>query len=645
MVKGLFIRPNSFRRALVPLVWLTMVVAAVLWTPTAARAVLPAGSDKVTLQLRWFHQFQFAGYYAAKARGYYAEAGLDVDIVERDLKVNPVDAVLSGEAEFGVTNSEILIHRANGKPVVALAAIFQHSPLVLLTTRTARIKSPHDLVGKRVLMSTKTMDVELLGMLRQEHVPLSSMDVIDRFSRIEDYFDPSIDAIAAYITNQPYYLDKKDVSYNILYPSSYGIDFYGDCLFTSEDQIRRYPDRTRAFRVASLKGWRYALENPDEIIDLILAEYPTRKTREHLKYEANAIKELILPEMIEIGHMNPGRWQHIAEVFRGQEIISSKVDMHDFLYDPRAEEDETMEHLLYITGGGLLAFILGSGVLGFFNRRLQARVQKRTEALTIKAAELEEANRRLTELDKVKSALLSSVSHEIRTPLTSVLGFVKLVNKEFEKSFAPLASGDPKLEARRERIAKNLRVVSFEGERLTRLIDDVLDLARIESGKIVWRDKDIDLREIVRNAGAVVQEQFARNPKTRLVLAVDPNLPLLHADPDRIIQVLINLLTNAGKFTPDGEVRLTASTKDNWIRIDVSDTGVGIPPEQMGDVFNMFHQVWRGDTLKNENYGAGLGLAICKEIVEHYGGTISVDSEVGKGSIFTVKLPVKEQAG
>jgi len=643
MIENLFAQERRIKFSLSRLFW-PLLLAVILLCPAPAFAALQGSKDKIRLQLRWFHQFQFAGYYAAQAKGFYADAGLDVEIIERDLKVNPVDAVLAGKAEFGVTNSELLIHRAAGKPVVALAAIFQHSPLVLLTTKTTEISTPHDLIGKRVLMSTKTMDVELLGMFREERIPLSEIEVLDRFSRMEDYFDPSIDAVAAYVTNQPFYLDRERVPYTIMYPSTYGIDFYGDCLFTSEEQVAHYPHRTRAFLEASLKGWHYAMENPDEIINLILSKYPNDKSREHLRYEAKAISKLMLPGMIEIGHMNPGRWGHINAVFRELGIVNTDVDLKEFMYNPDLQGTSTLQNLLIVCGGLLLALAVGSTTLGIFNRKLHARVQKRTAALTQKAAELEEANRRLTELDKVKSALLSSVSHELRTPLTSVLGFVKLVRKEFESHFAPLATGDPNLEARRERIAKNLDVVAFEGERLTRLISDVLDLARIESGKVIWRDRDIDIKEIASNAGAVVQELFARNPSTRFVLAVEPRMPTLRADPDRIVQVLINILTNAAKFTPEGEVRMTVSTNGKWVRFDVSDTGIGIPKEELSDVFNMFHQVWRGDTLQNENYGAGLGLAICKEIVEHYGGSISVVSELGKGSTFSVLLPLGGKA-
>lgn len=608
--------------------------------PTPGNCTQHPPLKKVTLQLRWFHQFQFAGYYAAKAQGYYEDVGLDVDIVQRDLEVNPVDAVLDGSAEFGVTNSEVLLHRLMGKPVVVLASIIQHSPLVLLTTKGNEIATPHDLRDKRVLMSTKTMDVELLGMLKNEDIPLNRINIIDRFSSKQDYFDPSIDALAAYITNEPYYLDRNGVSYNILYPSSYGIDFYGDSLFTTEEQVREHPRRTHAFLTASLKGWRYAMEHPEEIIDLILSEYETKKDRPHLVYEALAMERLMLPHLVEIGHMNPGRWEHIADVFKGLGVIDSTRRLDGFIYDP-ARADNALEHFLYVLGVVTLVLALGAIALALFNRRLQSQVQQRTRALSLKAEELEKANRRLTELDRVKSALLSSVSHEIRTPLTAVLGFVKLIGKEFHKSFSPLVGDDPLLQSKKERIDKNLNVISFEGERLKRLISDVLDLSKIESGKVDWRDQDIDLAELAYNSGAVVQEQFAQNPDTSLVMDIQDSLPTIHADPDRIVQVLINLLTNAGKFTAEGEVRLSITADgDGWVRLVVADTGIGVAEDDIEEIFNMFHQVRRGDTLKLGEQGAGLGLAICKEIVEHYGGTIALESVLGRGSRFIVSLPV-----
>lgn len=254
--------------------------------------------------------------------------------------------------------------------------------------------------------------------------------------------------------------------------------------------------------------------------------------------------------------------------------------------------------------------------------------------------ELKRRERELEEMDRLKSNFLSSVSHELRTPLTSVRGFAKLISKDFKKRFLPLAQGDPKLTKQANRVSDNLDIIIGEAERLTRLINDVLDISKIESGSVEWRDTDIDVSEVVRQAYNAASGQFADLDKVECVLSVDENLPALRIDRDRLVQVMVNLLNNAAKFTDEGRVELTAeATQEGWLRICVSDTGAGIPHEEQQMVFDKFHQVTKSDTLEDKPGGTGLGLTICRQIVEHYGGRIWVESEPGKGSDFIFILP------
>ncbi|WP_243544942.1 sensor histidine kinase [Pseudodesulfovibrio tunisiensis] len=276
--------------------------------------------------------------------------------------------------------------------------------------------------------------------------------------------------------------------------------------------------------------------------------------------------------------------------------------------------------------------------LAELNRHLEQLVRERTEDLVNKARELEEANQRLRELDEMKSAFLSSVSHELRTPLTSILGFAKLLNKEFSKNFMPLAGDDKKLVRKGERIQENLFIISHEGERLTRLINDVLDLNKIESGRMGWRDERLNMGEIVDLAVQAVKGMFAQNPDVELIMEVDSGLPEIEADPDRMQQILINLLNNAAKFTEKGSVTVRAFPRFGQVRLEVADTGMGIHAEDQNRIFEKFHQT-RSDTMESKPKGTGLGLTICREIVEHYGGRIWVESEVGQGSTFIFTLP------
>lgn len=263
------------------------------------------------------------------------------------------------------------------------------------------------------------------------------------------------------------------------------------------------------------------------------------------------------------------------------------------------------------------------------------------ERLRCSYQELEEANRDLQKLDQLKSELLSSVSHELRTPLTSIRGFTQLIRREFARSFAVAeGAGEPKQVTRSARILENLDIILVESERLTRLINDVLDLAKIESGRLEWHDDTFPVGMVVNQAVNAVRGQFDGKSGVALRSDLGTDPLTVTADRDRLVQVLVNLLNNAAKFTQQGEVVVAARrTGEGWVEVAVRDTGEGFPPEQAEAIFDKFQQVVHGDTLRDKPKGTGLGLSICREIVNHYGGRIWAVSEPGRGSTFTLALP------
>ncbi len=394
---------------------------------------------QVTLQLRWHHQFQFAGYYAAIAKGYYQEAGLEVTLQEGGPGKNTVEEVLNGSAQFGVTNSEILLHRLMGKPLVVLAAIFQHSPLVMVARLDKDISGPHDLVGKRVVLSRGSRDLELHATLHGEGIRLEDLEIVSESASPDDYFDKQIDAISAYITNQPYYLEEAYIPFSIIRPASYGIDFYGDCLFANEETISKNPELVKAFISASLKGWSYAMKNPDEIIRLILDQYETSKTRAHLRYEYEAMQKLIMPELIQLGHMNPGRWLHIAEIFKQYGMVESEINLDGFVYSP---ENKPLFSLKFVYGL-LISTIFISAVavsLLIFNNRLKREIVERKQVENaLKASETQSAqySKQLEQVSIATATLLTSRSDEdvfgeISEFVTNHLDYNRLVISVFQ---------------------------------------------------------------------------------------------------------------------------------------------------------------------------------------------------------------------
>ncbi len=242
--------------------------------------------EKITLQLQWKHQFEFAGFYAAKEKGFYKEKGFDVEFKEYETNINIIDDVLNAKAQYGVTYSSLIVEYLKGKPIVLMANFFKHSPLAIVAQ--PNIKSPKDLVGKKVMGVEKSLDkATILMMLKKFGIDMKDFHSIDPTFNIQNFIDKKVDAMTVFTTNETFFLDSKNIKYNLLNPVNYGSEFYDVNLFTSQNQLDNNPQKVKDFKEASIKGWEYALEHQDEIIDLILKKYNTQnKSRESLKYDS-----------------------------------------------------------------------------------------------------------------------------------------------------------------------------------------------------------------------------------------------------------------------------------------------------------------------------------------------------------------------
>jgi len=261
-------------------------------------------------------------------------------------------------------------------------------------------------------------------------------------------------------------------------------------------------------------------------------------------------------------------------------------------------------------------------------RTYSRELERKSRELTAATLELREANERLQELDRVKDDIMSSVTHELRTPLTSI------------RAFSELLRDDPKMHLPdRERF---LGLIVSETERLTRLINQTLDLAKIESGRADWNACELDLKEVIEQSVAATSQLF-REKEAHVDLDMPDNLPLILGDRDRLIQVMLNLLSNAAKFLPpgSGRVRVVLSLLADGLQVSVTDNGPGIRPQDQELIFEKFRQV--GDTMTAKPSGTGLGLPISRRIVEHLGGRLWVESVPGEGATFLFTLPFAPQ--
>lgn len=329
----------------------------------------------VALQLKWYHQFQFAGYYAALEQGYYREAGLDVSLREGNPEQDPVAEVVAGKADFGIGASELLLAHAAGQPVVAVAAVFQHSPLILLAKRRPDIESVHDLIGKTIQIVPH--EHELFAFIQALGLSPDDFVLEPRRAHLDDLLEERVAAVAAYSTDEPYELLQRKLDYLEITPRSAGIDFYGDSLFTNRRLAEDSPQLVAAFRTASLRGWAYALAHPEEIATLIQTKYSPRKSYDALLYEARAMQRLILPELVELGYMNSPRWKHIADSYANLGMLPHNYDFAGFLFDPDPQADLTLFY--WTVGLGALVTLFGGTIILYImrlNRRLRSSEQR-----------------------------------------------------------------------------------------------------------------------------------------------------------------------------------------------------------------------------------------------------------------------------
>jgi len=488
---------------------LQYLLLALIFSMPAFAADAP---EKVRIQLQWHHQFQFAGYYAALEKGFYRDAGLEVSLIEGGPRTSSIDEVLQGRAQFGISGAGLVKAYLDGKPVLMLAPIFQHSPSILLTLGRS-LGNPAEVARAGVIsLQPGDENIDVKAMFVNEGIHLHDLDTRTDPLTLQDLLDGKIVAMIAYLSNEPFLLSKRGLEYTTIKPQSYGMDFYSDVLFTSQALAKARPETVAAFRAATLKGWQYTLAHQDELIGIILNKYnPQGKSREHLVFEAETLANLISSDLVEIGHSNPGRWRYIAETFVKFGLIKSEIDLTGFYYTPNPPPPD-YSWLFWPLAISLIVVLVVSATL-FYVNRLNMNLRQ-TKAI----AEQVLADQR---------QFIAMVSHEFRAPLAVIYSSAQLLTLK-------LTNGDE--------VKPVVGRIQRGAKRLITFVENYLTHDRIENESIILHPGTVDLRQLVERA-----KEHADLLSTAHIVTIefDPNLDTLEGDRELLDIVMANLLSNA----------------------------------------------------------------------------------------------------
>ncbi len=569
------------------------------------------GPEQVTLQLKWRHQFQFAGYYAAAEQGYYRDAGLEVSIVEAQPGIEPMNEVVEGRATFGVGTTDLLLMRRDGAPVVVLADVFQHSPLALMALRRTSTANIHALVAGKLMIEPHS--AELFAYLTEEGIDPEKLDLVEHDFDVESLISGRVDAMSVYSTDEPYQLTARGIPYVLLRPIESGIDFYGDNLFTMQSVIDEKPDMVRRFVDASMKGWQYAMAHPEEIASLIVTRYDSQKSLPHLLFEASAMQPLVNANVVEVGYINPGRWARIAQKYADVGMVPADIDLDGFIYDPDAKVDRSG---LYRLSGALAAVVVVLAAVALWYQRLNGRLQR-------EVAERKEAQAELERLDGQKSLLLSIIGHDLRSPFNVLLNYGDLLVSEGERM-------------EKTRLVSVYHNVRDAAAAAYTLLNNLLDWAALQTGRNPLSAEQVPADGLIESVLAILRP-LAEAKDVALQAEVPEGLAL-YGDLRMIETVLRNIIGNALKYSQAGSVvTVSAASEDGATRITVADTGIGIAPDRLERLFEL--EAKRPVPGTNHETGSGIGLILCRDLVEANHGSLSVASELGKGTTVTVLLP------
>ncbi len=571
-------------------------------------------AQKVVLQLIWLNQFQFAGYYVAKERGFYKDVGIDVEIKEFNLNTDISTVIQNKKADFAIGRSSLLIDKINGQDVVALGAIFQQSPLMLLVRDDSNINSIDDLKHKRIMLTNDAASI--MAMLFSNGVTQKDIQILPHTFNLDDLINKNTDAMASYISNEPIQMADKGLSYKIFNPKDYGFHFYSDILFTSSEFIKKNPKLTKDFYEATIKGWKYAFDNITQTSELIYKHYNTQqKTLIQLVKEGEALKRLAYHDNGIVGYLDKNQLADIVKVYKLLGLVTKDIDIDTFIYEHNHPREVAFtlnyDDIFHIVLISILVLVSLSFSILFIVLQKKWLITKSylNEEIVQQKEEIDKQNRVIIVQSKIAAIgeMLSNIAHQWRQPLNVIsLSIAKietsiLLNDEMKKEDF-LQLGDE---------------INKQVQYLSQTIDDFRNYFNSGIDTIA----PFSLQDAVRKVNELIKESFKNNHIE--IVMTDKDCIITHNE-SLLIQALLNIYNNAKDAIKENAVIykyffVDVQCNKNAVVITLKDSGGGIDEDIIEKIFEPYY------TTKHQSNGTGLGLYITYGIIsEHLRGTIEV---------------------
>jgi len=578
--------------------------------------------ENISLRLLWLDQFQFAGYYIAKEKGFYKNVGLNVTLDPYE-KRDPLYSVTTGESTYGIGRSSLLLNSTKKQNIILLKSLFQVTPLILMGIKHKERQSLQDYKNQKIMtLDHISYSIAFQAMFGANKINMERDTIQIKHSfNIEDLIDNNISLMASYISNEPYRLKKLGYEPIIFSPSDYGFEFYDDILLTTQKEIKQHPKRVENFINASLKGWNWALTHIEESAQIIYNKYNQQdKSLEALIYEGNALKKLALYKNIPLGDINKEKLTRIYDIYKSLGFTKKDIDIASYIYtNPSFIESISKYIKLHFNNGNiikifLLFFSLLLAII-YWNWQLKKKVEQEI-ASRLENERLLFRQHRLVAMGE----MMNNIAHQWRQPINNINLLVLNIQNKYNTKKLTNKYLDEKVSTIEDTI-----------EYMSQTINDFSTYLSPNKEKNTF-----SINHSITMATNLLLPLYKKNQIT-----IDfPTTTLFQyfGYENEFIQVLIILLNNAkdallkDKENKNKYILLTIEKSTTCTIIKISDNAQGISENHIDQVFDPYF------TTSHKKQGKGLGLYIAKMIIEEsFDGKITAENHTN-GCTFTLYI-------